>query len=319
MGNAFNGHDPNTVYIMQDGCAGNLGYLFNGSFSTAMDPRLAPYLTQEEYSMTIMQCNQTLAKERQRSGCMCITAIVSIFVLVLVGACFSAIHSPEITECAARDSFALPLECADSFAGEPTAGGCCTWSCCSRYGNDECNRKSLSILTDEQTKQGADCECVSTGSGKSKTTSCSSIRIDGPLKVTPEKNAWAAGIAGLAFVGIYLCCAGNFCQSVWVACGLRNALGANFGAWRNKGLNCDYFAGGKHSKARIVVYLPAGGQQPLVQGMAQSPQQLRSMQATVPEWATAGSTLQVQVPTGETLQVQVPPGVPPGGVFQFQY
>lgn len=70
--------EANRVDIMQQGTQGNLGFLCSTGFPTeGMDQRLAPYLSQQEYTSVIEKCIATLAqlKSRARSAIFVLTGI----------------------------------------------------------------------------------------------------------------------------------------------------------------------------------------------------------------------------------------------------
>jgi len=311
MGNATGVNDPSRVDILQNGCNGNMGWLFGASFppSTYLDPRLAPYLTQEEHSRTIEKCNNTLKEAQRRSGSVCIVALVSMVVLGVAAMVLSSLHSPEIVECG------VTSECPTStLVDDAEASECCIWQCCEAEGAG-CNRIDK---TDE-----TECECETVSQGKEEETHCNEVKISGPLDITPEENGWAQALAGALGACIALCFCFNIGQTVMGACNLKNAIRANFGEWQSKGLRVEYFGGSKHSAARICVWVPQppGGApvaQPAVVGAA-AVYAPGTMQVAVPPGAGAGTALQVQAPTGQMVQVQVPPGVPEGGVFTVQY
>ena len=110
-------YDPSRVDINQIGCNGNMGWLCGASFLSSFDPRLAPYLTQEEYSRTIERCNDTLKETQRRTGSMCVVALVSMVVLGVACAVLSSVHSPEIVECGVTSECptSTPLDDAEVF------------------------------------------------------------------------------------------------------------------------------------------------------------------------------------------------------------
>jgi len=310
MGNASGVNDPSRVDIMQSGCNGNMGWLFSASFPPFLDPRLAPYLTQEEHSRTIEKCNNTLKESQKRHGSVCIVALVCMVVLGIVCGVLSSLHSEEIVECGVTSECPTSTPVDDAEESE-----CCIWHCCEAEGTG-CFR------IDRTGETECDCVTVSQGDGKAR-TECKEVKIYGPLDITPEENGWALTITAPLGVFIVLCFCANIGQAVMGGCNLKSKMVANFGEWQSKGLRVEYFGGSKHSSARIMVWLPQppGGAlvaQPAVVG-ATVGSAVRTMQVAVPSGAGAGTTLQVQAPTGETLQVQVPQGIPEGGAFTVQY
>lgn len=305
MGNATGVNDPSRIDIMMTGCNGNMGWLFGASFPPFLDPRLAPYLTQEEYSRTIEKCNDTMKESQKRHGSACIAVLVCMGVLGVACAVLSSLHSPEIVECG------VTSECPTStLVDDAEESQCCIWQCC-EAGETGCNR------IDETSETECECVTVDQGDGKAK-TECKEVKIYGPLDITPEENGWALTLGTLLGVSIALCFCFNIGQAFMGAQNLKSKMGLNFGEWRSKGLRAEYFGGSKRSTSRIMVWLPQGAApvtQPAVVGATAG----RIMQVVVPPGAGPGALIQVQAPTGQVLQVQVPQGVPEGCVFTAQY
>lgn len=296
MGNSPSGNDR--VDIFQGGCGGNMGWLFGASFSPhGMDQRLGQFMTEAEYARTIEQCNGTLRMAQKKNGSVCIVMFVCILISVALVLTFQEIHTPEIIKCGATAG----NEC-DQWTSEEQADAsdCCIWTCCE---GTSCTRIDK---TDD-----TECECYTSG----KNTVCHEVKIVGPLDITPEVNGWAAVAAAVCGGLAALCCVGNILQSIAGICSLNGQMSRHFDEWRSKGLRAEYFPGSRHSRARIMVYLPQGPCPPPAAMVGAG----RSMQVAVPEGAAAGTTIQVQAPTGETVQAQVPPGIPSGGVFTLQY
>jgi hypothetical protein len=236
--------NPNKVDILQSGCACGMGSFSSSDF----DQRLGKFMTGEEFESTIEKCNDTLSMAQKKHGFVCIALIVFVVILGGVSVAFSQMHTPEIVSCGATSG----LECDDGTAWDQAVDSdCCIWTCCGGR-LSECTRIDK---TDDTT-----CNAVQDCSGSSP---CS-VTIEGPLDITPEENPQAGNISGAcALIGV-LCCVGNFFQWFAAKRTLKGHMNKNFDVWRSKGLSAEYFAGSKHYKARIVVYLPQSADLPPV-------------------------------------------------------
>merc|ERR1719330_379959 len=98
-------------------------------------------------------------------------------------------------------------------------------------------------------------------------------------------------------------------------CQAKAKVEQHFEMLSRQGVTVYYWAGSKHSPARLILDVPrAAGMGP---GTAQVVGQaaMKSMNVQVPQGSGPGSTLQVQTPEGTQIQVVVPPTAGPGQVF----
>lgn len=338
MGGMMSQPDPNRIDIDLQGCSGNAGWLFGGRFDgNPMDPRLLYYMTAEEYQGTLEKLNGELGKQQKSTGTICVVLLVLCGISAILYGIFSSLHSPELTECAAAKGFCP----ANEF--NPSAAQCCLVYCCPGLGNRPGPGQYSTSCSRLDKEWGTKEECNCKKNAKGATVCEDEVKLEGELRVTPEENEWAGTISVFIIfvaVGFGIC---NLVNCVVQSCSLRSKLALHWGIWQSKGINVSYFAGSKHSRARLMLAMPAGGPhmqgggmgampppvygggaavQPVLQTTVVQPQPVgqnwpaRSAESDNPAPLQA-TIVSAPVAAPQTMQVQCPQGVGPGGTIQL--
>lgn len=140
------------------------------------------------------------------------------------------------------------------------------------------------------------------------------------MKTSPEENGWAAVFSVIGFAVVMpifaITCIGGLCIS---RCSIATKVEQHFASIRQKGVGVRYWAGSKHSPARLIFDVPGGGGAPMVGAVVVGTVAVKQMQVQVPHGCGPGDSLQVQTPEGQTVQVNVPAGIMAGQNFTVQY
>lgn len=271
MGNAF-GKGQNEVHIMQSGgCAGG-GDFYCGSavFNEAMDPKLQPYVSQQEYKAVLDKARECAAAHGPR-----MSIWVSGIPLFILASIFAAFIKGETFQCTAAGG-----NC-DKYQ-TPAADQCCGYTCCPKErrlqglngsaadsgflapsGAEEDDARSLltarrmeawACFQDEPTEQ-TECRCVTEGSGKGRREVCyGDITVVGAHVINPEV-VWPIPII---IIGNIMAILLSLVYPLYKICALKGKLNPVFEPWRQKGLKVEYKPGSKHYQARIIVTVPEG-------------------------------------------------------------
>jgi hypothetical protein len=272
MGCAFLKHE-NEVHIMQSGgCAGGGECSCNAArFDDAMDPKLQPYITEQEYKAVLDKAGEAVRAHGARWQWWAI----GIPLCVLSGV-FGAFAKGESFECTAANKECQPGQ-------TPEAGQCCSYTCCpkarrleelggssgasdflSASGPEDTTRSLLTgrraaaafaCFVDDATEK-TECMCRTEGSGKHTREVCDgTLTISGehivhPPVVWPIPIMVLGIIAGLFFTVLW---------PLWKLCSLKAKVSPFLEPWRQKGLVAEYRVGNKQYRARIAVFTPKDG------------------------------------------------------------
>jgi len=227
-----------------------------------MDQRLKPHMTQAEFDDVIGKCSTEIRKQGRR-GRIVVAFAIPLAMLSFFGFAGRFLYKPPYQLCAAPQG-----ECS-SASLSPSTHNCCRYWCCSgdlEMGNVDFASEGTCSTTDVERHADGSVEMECRCTRKGKTTVCDAVHIEGEAETVPAENEWAqhsfvfniVGAVGvLSFVAWF----------VHLKCTLKDNVAPHFEAWERKGLKCRYFAGSKHSRARIFVEVPSG-MQPMVMGGA---------------------------------------------------
>lgn len=351
MGNASS-PAPNQVDVFQrGGCSGGGSCGFAApQFDTGMDPRLSPYLTQEEYSSVISNANNLL--KRRAPTCKVMLCIVPMVLAAMV-CMFVAIANPPKYRCQAANGLCRTGQ-------NPVTNDCCLAKCCAHRRLIELDdfeepklvsgrmlqKDSLqetylnstpanpgaspvqmsgqdaprSLLSRRMGRSLQSCKQIQDGDPDNIVAECmcrqsgKNRKCDGSVSVEgkAEKSDGLRWMLGLAIPLHVVGVLGPLTYTIGFNCALPGLINPLLEPWVQKGLQAHYRMGSKHSQARISVFTPQTGM--AVVGKIEP----QTMQVQVPEGAGPGTLLQVASPAGQPMQVKVPDGVQPGGMFTMQ-
>jgi len=272
MGNPF-GKGQNEVHIMQSGgCAGggDCNFCSPAVFDEAMDPKLQPYVSPQEYKAVLDKARESVVAHGPR-----LSLWVSGVPLCVLASILGAFIKGETFQCTAAGG-----NC--GVDQTPAADQCCGYTCCpsgrrlqelngsaavsgflAPSGAEEDDARSLltarrmagwECFQDEPSER-TECRCVTEGSGKGQREVCyGKITVAGEHVVNPAVIWPVPLMVVLYIVGTLL----SVAYPLYKICALKGKMSPVFEPWRQKGLKVEYYTGNKHYQARIAVTVPEG-------------------------------------------------------------
>jgi hypothetical protein len=352
MGNNFGSSGSNTVALADNAgnpyCRGSPGCISTTFAANPMDPRLAAFMTQEEYLQMLSNVDREANKVTK--GCSIRSGVPLLLAVVL-----SLLFTKIFVKGANQQCIAPNGAC--EIGMNPEVDGCCNYWCCDANSNAE-NQYAADIRADQSSSSpgfmgcyglppfsdlACLCVCSTTGApagerGSSTTCDCGDTQIEGLHEYNAAEGAWAQGIAGiLMFVGIAWAVGYGIIYIGLI--GVKKAVLDTVAPWHAKGIHASFCRGGKHRPNYLVLKLPQGGammqvvQVPMapvvvaqgqiavpmatpigasIQEVVPAQPQTEQMQLVVPQGSGPGSVINVQAPSGRQVQVAVPAGYMPG-------